>query len=93
MKWLHLNRCKIYIPDTLQPLMTVPRTAINQGSELDPSEASSDGDTCYTDASNELAGESIPNELNARRSARVRKSSEKLIEAQWLDDLMTTIER
>ena len=68
--------------------MTVPCTAVNQGSELDPSEASSDGDTFYIDSPNELPGESTPNEFDApRRSDRVRKPSEKLIEAQWLDDL------
>ena len=74
-----------YVPDSLQLIMTVPRTVINQGLELGQSEESSDGDTCYTDASNELTGESIPNELNARRSDGVRKSTKSLLKhSSWM---------
>ena len=86
-KWIHLNRCKPYLPKLYFPndYRTTPADIglpTGYDSEDDPSEEGYTTDPLQNPEFDEIVADVGP-----RTSNRIRKPSRKLIESEWLDDL------
>ena len=91
-KWVHLNRCKRFIPDPGQLPVILTESHVRPSTETRDQERYSTDVTESEEYESDIPDEfklsgTEPTDVPLRKSERMRKPSRKFLEAQWSNEL------